>query len=124
MSDRETNFKEKLRLALASTIRVISDDLEIKKDSKENKISNKLNTFELNNVSNKKDFIRARAEADSSALKKKFSNDKIYKMNLPHNSSCKSLYAVAEKIRYETLGGKMLKGIKKNFTDNISMARH
>ena len=31
MSDKETNFKEKLQQALASTIRVISDDLEIKK---------------------------------------------------------------------------------------------
>jgi cobaltochelatase CobT len=28
------------------------------------------------------------------------------------------LYNIAEKIRYETLGGKMLKGIEKNFTEN------
>jgi cobaltochelatase CobT len=36
MSDKETNLKEKLRQALASTIRVISDDLEIKQISKKN----------------------------------------------------------------------------------------
>ena len=30
MSDKETNLKEKLRQALASTVRVISDDLEVK----------------------------------------------------------------------------------------------
>tara|TARA_B100000035_G_C20761726_1_gene448631 strand:+ start:141 stop:242 length:102 start_codon:yes stop_codon:yes gene_type:complete len=31
MNNKETNLKEKLRQALTSTIRVISDDLEIKK---------------------------------------------------------------------------------------------
>jgi len=120
MSDREANLKEKIRQALASTVRVISDDLDIKKKTKEKKNSNKLDLYELNNLSNKNDFIKARAETDSLALKKKFSNDKIYKNNLPNNSSCKSLYALAEKIRCETLGGKMLKGIKKNFNDNYN----
>jgi len=120
MSDKETNLKEKLRQALASTIRVISDDLEIKQKNKDNKSSNKFDFFELDNLNSKIDFIKARAEADSSALKRKFSNDKIYRKNLPNNSNCKSLYAIAEKIRYETLGGKMLKGIEKNLKDNYS----
>ncbi|SMF79960.1 cobaltochelatase CobT-related protein [Candidatus Pelagibacter sp. HIMB1321] len=120
MSDKETNLKEKLRQALASTIRVISDDLEIKQKNKDNKSSNKFDFFELDNLNSKIDFIKARAEADSSALKRKFSNDEIYKKNLPNNSNCKSLYAIAEKIRYETLGGKMLKGIEKNLKDNYS----
>ena len=118
MSGKETNIKEKFRQALASTVRVISDDLNIKKKSEENQYLNKLNFLELDNLNNKNDYIKARAETDSSALKKKFSNNKIYKKNLPNNSNCKSLYAIAEKIRYETLGGKMLKGIKKNFNDN------
>ena len=103
---------------MASTSRVISDDLEFKKKPEKSNDSNKFDSFELNNLNNKNDFIKARAEADSGALKKKFSNNRIYKKNLPNNSSCKSLYAIAEKIRYETLGGKMLKGIKKNFEDN------
>jgi cobaltochelatase CobT len=120
MSDKETNLKEKLRQALASTIRVISDDLEIKQKNKDNKSSNKFDFFELDNLNSKIDFIKARAEADSSALKRKFSSDEIYKKNLPNNSSCKSLYAIAEKIRYETLGSKMLKGIEKNLKDNYS----
>ena len=77
MSEKITNFKEKLRQALASTIRVISDDLNVKKD-KENKNFNKFDFLELDNLNNKSDFIRARAEADSSDLKKKFSNDEIY----------------------------------------------
>ena len=117
---KEANLKEKLRQALASTIRVISDDLEIKKKPEDNKSSEKFDFFELNNLNNKNDFIKARAGADSTALKKKFSNDVIYKKNSPNNSNCKSLYAITEKIRYESLGGKMLKGIKKNFKDNYN----
>ena len=120
MNNKETDLKEKLRQALASTIRVISDDLEIKKKDKDNKDSKKFDFFELENLNSETDFIKARAEADSSALKKKFSNDKIYKKNTPNNSSCKSLYAIAEKIRYETLGSNMLRGIEKNLKDNYN----
>ena len=57
---------------------------------------------------------------DSTALKKKFSDKKIFNKNLPKNPSCKSLYDIAEKIRYEILGGKMLKGIEKNFNENYN----
>ena len=39
---------------------------------------------------------------------------------MPKNPSCKSLYNIAEKIRYEILGGKMLKGIEKNLSENYS----
>ena len=70
MSDKETNLKEKLKHALASTVRVISDDLEIKKKDDANKSSNKFDFFELDNINSKKDFIKARAETDSTALKK------------------------------------------------------
>jgi len=120
MSNKETDLKEKLRQALSSTIRVISDDLEIDKGKKNNSNSEKFSFLELDKLNSKSDFIRARAESDSAALKKKFSNTLIYKKNSPSNSSCKSLYAIAEKIRYETLGGRMLKGIKKNFKENYS----
>ena len=118
MTDKETNLKEKFKQALESTARVISDDLKIKKKSKDNKISDKFDFFDIGNLDNKNNFIRARAEADSSALKKKFSDELIFKKNLPSNSTCRSLYSIAEKIRYETLGSKMLKGIKKNFEEN------
>ena len=117
---KEANLKEKFRQALASTVRVISDDLEIKKKPEDNKSSKKFDFFELDNLNNKNDFIKARAESDSTALKKKFSDYVIYKKNSPNNSNCKSLYTIAEKIRYESLGGKMLKGIEKNFKDNYS----
>jgi cobaltochelatase CobT len=118
MSTKETNLKEKFKQALESTARVISDDLKVKEKPKNNKSSNKFDFFEIDNLTTKNDFIRFRAETDSNALKKRFSNDEIYKKNLPQNNSCRSLYNIAEKIRYETLGGKMLKGIEKNFTEN------
>ena len=118
MSSKEINLKEKLRQALTSTIKVISGDLDTSKDFEKNKSSNKFDFFELDNLNSKNDFIKARAEADSSALKKKFCNETIYKKNLPRNSSCKSLYSIAEKIRYEVLGSKMLKGIEKNLKEN------
>ena len=117
---KEDNLKDKLKQALSSTARVISDDFSIEENPAENKSSNKFDFFEIDNLNSKSDFIRARAEYDSSALKKKFSNEKIFKKNLPSNSSCKSLYSIAEKIRYEVLGGKMLKGIEKNLKENYS----
>ena len=76
--------------------------------------------FELDNLSTRFDFIKYRAEIDSKALRKKFSNDKIYRKNLPKNSSCKSLYELSEKIRCEILGSSMLKGIKSNFIENYN----
>ena len=119
-NNKTEEFKEKLKQALTSTARVISDDLDLKDDSNQNKSSKKFDFFNLENLNSKNDFIKARAESDSLALKKKFSNDEIYKKNLPTNSSCKTLYSIAEKIRYETLGSKMLKGIKKNLQDNYN----
>ena len=112
---KNDNLKEKLKQALNSTAKVISDDFEVKNDKESSK---KFKFYDLENLDTKSDFIKARAESDSSALKKKFSNNTIYQKNLPSNSSCKSLYSIAEKIRYELLGTKMLKGIKKNFKEN------
>ena len=116
--DNSSNIKEKFQQALTSTIKVISDDLNLDENLKKDKNSKKIDFFELDNLNTKYDFIKARADADSTALKKKFSNNEIYKKNLPKNFSCKSLYSIAERIRYESLGTKMLKGIEKNFKNN------
>ncbi len=118
--NKNDNFKEKLKQALNSTIKVISDDLGIKKIHKNTTKDKKFDFFNLENLKTKSDFIKARADSDSSALKKKFSNNNIYQKNLPSNSSYKSLYSIAEKIRYESLGAKMLKGIEKNFKENYN----
>ena len=117
MSNKETTLKEKFKLALTSTAKVISDDFELNSKSSDKK-KKELNTIEIEDLNNPSDFMRLRAETDSAALKKKFSNETIYRKNLPSSSSSRSLYNIAEKIRYEVLGGKMLKGIEKNFNEN------
>ena len=119
-SKKDANLIEKFKQALASTEKVISGNFKFNNEIDQNKHSNKLNKFELENLNNRNDFIKARAESDSNALKIRFSNDKIYKKNLPNNSSCKALYLVAEKIRYESLGIKMLKGVEKNLKENYN----
>ena len=118
MSDKIDSLKEKFRLALTSTAKVISDDFTL--NDKDSKNKNSENTIEIDNLTNPSDFIRLRAETDSVALKKKFSNDIVYRKNIPSNASSRSLYSIAEKIRYESLGGKMLKGIEKNFNENYT----
>jgi len=117
--NREDNFKEKFKQALISTAKVISDDYKLDINNK-NISSKNFDFFELDNLNNKHDYTRLRAETDSKALKKKFSNKEIYKKNLPNNSSYKTLYDISEKIRYELLGSKMLKGIARNFNDNYN----
>ena len=116
--NKEDNFKEQFKQALISTAKVISDDYR-PNINKKNSSSKNLDFFVLDNLDNRHDFIRLRAETDSGALKKKFSNKEIYKKNLPINSSYRSLYDISEKIRYELLGSKMLKGISKNFNEKL-----
>ena len=116
--NKEDNLKEKFKQALISTIRVISDDFKIEKEK--NLSSKNYNFFEFDNLSTREDYIKLRAETDSEALKRKFSDKNIYQKNIPHNSSCRLLYDISEKIRYEMLGTKMLKGISKNLKDNYS----
>ena len=121
MSNKEDNFKEQFKQALISTAKVISEDYKLdEKKIDKNLKSKKIDFFDITNLSNKNDFIRLRAETDSGALKKKFSNKEIYNKNLPSNPSCKLLYNTAEKIRYEILGGKMLKGVGKNLSENYT----
>ena len=121
MNKKEENFKEKFKQALISTAKVISEDYLINlKNNNKNLSSKNLDFFELDNLTNRHDFIRLRAEADSEALKKKFSDSEIYKKNIPNKKSCKMLYNISEKIRYEVLGTKILKGVSKNLKENYN----
>ncbi len=120
MSSREINLKEKFRIALNSTAKVISDNFEINNKNRNYDKTKDIQSIEIDNITSPGDFIKLRAETDSTALKKKFSNDIIYKKNLPNNTSSRSLYSVAEKVRYEVLGSQMLKGIEKNLHENYS----
>ena len=116
-SSKENNLREKLKEALISTEKVISDSYKCDLINKNDKQKD-LSYFELDKIDSIKDYINARALSDSSALKKKFSNEEIFKKYLPKNISCKKLYSLAEQIRYETLGSRMLKGIEKNLREN------
>ena len=122
--NKEDNFKEKFKQALVSTVKVISDDYKIDLGSKtKSNETNKLLDLEniisdLENIVDKNQITKLRAETDSEALKRKFSNKKIFEKNNPTNPTCKSLYNLSEKIRYEMLGSTMLKGISSNFQKN------
>ena len=118
--NKEDNLKEKFKQALLSTVKVISEDYKLEKDINKNFSSKNYNFFELDNLNSKEDYIKLRAETDSEALKRKFSNKTIYQNNKPKNSSRRLLYDISEKIRYEKLGMKMLKGISENLKNNYS----
>ena len=118
MTIKISSLKEKMRQALTSTMRVISQDFTINNKKKINTNDNHPEVSKVDNLSGPGDFIRLRAEFDSSALEKKFSNIETFKDNLPKNPSCKMLYKLAERTRYELLGCNMLKGIEKNLAQN------
>ena len=111
---KENNFKEKFKIALISTERAISGDYS----NGNKKIKKNLDYFEIDSLNSREEFVKYRAESDSRALLKKFSNDSVFKSNYPKNSACKSLYEFSEKIRCELLGSEMLKGTKLNFLEN------
>ena len=84
---KENNIKEKFKIALVSTEKVISDDyLKKKNEIKKNKSDS--NYFEIDTLNSKEEFIKYRAESDSRGLFKKFSDEIIYKQNYPKNASC------------------------------------
>ena len=117
---KDENIKEKFKQALISTVKAISEDFNYKNNEDKNNSSKNYNFFELDNLNNKYDFLKFRAETDSEALKRKFSNKNIYLKKLPSKPTLKSLYNTSEKIRYEMLGTRMLKGIGKNLIENYN----
>ena len=75
---KEDNFKEKFKLALLSTANAIADDYSPNNDKK-NKKKSKIDLFELDKLESRSDFVKYRAEIDSGALKRKFSNTEIFR---------------------------------------------
>ena len=71
MSDKIASLKEKFRIALTSTAKVISDDFNLINKTSEHDEKKDLKLIEIDNLTNPSDFIKLRAETDSSALKKK-----------------------------------------------------
>ena len=116
--NKEDNLKEKFKQALISTIKVISEDPNIEKEEILNPIN--YNFLKIDSLKDKEDYTKLRAETDSEALRRKFSDKNIYQKNMPNNYSGKLLYNISEKIRYELLGTNILKGISKNLKENYS----
>ena len=63
-----------MRQALNSTKRVISEDFSIINEKRISPNDKRSEIVKIENLSSPEDFIRLRAEFDTSALKKKFSN--------------------------------------------------
>ena len=120
--NKDEELKEKFKIALTSTIKVISEKekFTINFEEKNSNIKN-FNFLELNNLKNIDDYTKVRAEADSEALKLKYSNKEVYKKYLPKNLNGKSLYILSEQIRYEAIGSSKLKGIKYNLLRNYEL---
>ena len=114
--DEKEFLKEKFKTAVSSTVKVISEqlDLEVKFGNSINKKKDSLNLPEVINLRNLQDFTNLRAFADSEALKIKYMDKKIYLENEPNGAIARTLYAIAEKIRYEKIGSDKLKGVKNN----------
>ena len=107
------NFKT----AIASTTESVSNvkDIEVIFGNEKLKTKKKIIKLpDLENINEKIDYTKARALADSEALKVRYSNEKILKTYEPKGNVSKKLYHIAEKIRYEKLGSVEFKGIKNN----------
>tara|TARA_B100000700_G_scaffold179467_2_gene198159 strand:- start:244 stop:2043 length:1800 start_codon:yes stop_codon:yes gene_type:complete len=118
---KEDNFKEQFKQAILSTIKVISDNYKKNQENPNEKAINEFKFFEQNLLNSKKDLLNLRADADTEALKLKFSNNKILQKNSPSRLSCKDVYEISEKIRCQLIGSKILKGIKKNLIDSYNI---
>ena len=114
--NKEEVLKEKFKIALTSTIKVIQekDKVEVSFENK-NLSSKNFQVFDLDNLKSLDDYTKIRAETDSEALKLRYSNRKTYQRNLPKTSAAKSLYNLTEKIRYEKIGSIILKVLNKIF---------
>ena len=110
--NNEESLREKLRQAIIGSYNAISLSL-----SSEKKIQKEEENFEFINIDkidSRKDFKIARAESDTEALKKRFSNNLILQKNQPRNMKSKELYNISERLRYELIGSNKYAGIKKN----------
>ena len=120
--NKKEALKEKFKIALTSTIKVISEKDKVEVNFENKSLNSKnLHFFDLDNLKSIDDYTKVRAETDSEALKLRYSNKKIYQKNLPKTSTAKSLYHLTEKIRYEIIGSNNLKGIKQNLLKNYEI---
>jgi len=101
---------EKYKSAIHSTARAIARSNFKEKREKFDKISKP----KILSDENREEILEARVLSDSEALKIKYSDEKILNQNQPSGSISKTIYNIAEKIRYEKIGSDQYKGIRNN----------
>ena len=115
--EKKTETVENFKIAITSTVKSIIGDknIEVTFGNEANTKNNKIiNLPIIKNINNISDYKKARALADSEALKFKCSDLNVYNSFKPQGNISKLLYAAAEKVRYENIGSSYFKGIREN----------
>ena len=121
--EKKEDFIKDFKIAIASTTKSVSNfnDIEIVFGNQVLKTGKKIIKLpELESSDDKINYVKARAIADSEALKIRYSNSEIYESLEPKGNISKKLFSLAEKIRYEKLGSLEFKGIEKNINNFYS----
>ena len=91
---------EKYKTAIHSTAKAIArNDLREKKEK-----FDKIPKPKILSPENKEEILEARVTSDSEALKIKYSDENLLNKNLPSGTISRTIYNIAEKIRYEKIG--------------------
>ena len=106
----ENSKLEKYKSAIHSTAKAIARTTIKEKKEKFDKISRP----KIVSSENLEEILEARVLADSEALKIKYSDEQLITEYQPSGTIAKTLYNVAEKIRYEKIGSDQFKGVKNN----------
>ena len=106
----ENSKLEKYKSAIHSTAKAIARTTIKEKREKFDKISRP----KIISSENLEEILEARVLADSEALKIKYSDEQLITEYQPSGTIAKTIYNVAEKIRYEKIGSDQFKGVKNN----------
>ena len=105
---------ENFKSAVLSTAKAIARKTI---DPKEQEKIAKINVPKILSIENKDEILEARALADSEALRMRYNDETISKKNEPRGTISKSLFKIAEKIRYEKIGSDEYQGIQNNLNN-------
>ena len=105
---------EKFKNAVFSTAKAIARKSLSLEDQKQ---LDKITAPKIISINNHEEMLEARANADSEALRIRHSDETIFKKNEPKGTVSKSLYKIAEKIRYEKIGSDQYIGIQNNLNN-------
>ena len=104
------NFKSAVLSTAKAIARKSIDHKELEKIAK-------INVPKILSIENKDEILEARALADSEALRMRYNDENISKQNEPRGTISKSLFKIAEKIRYEKIGSDEYQGIQNNLNN-------